>query len=462
MIATVNPATGEEVRRYAPHTSAEVERRVALAATAQSAWRHTPVARRAELLGAVARVLRAGAEDHARLITLEMGKPLAEARAEVEKCAVTLDHYARHAPGFLADEALASDAADSRAVFEPLGVVLAVMPWNFPFWQFFRFAAPALAAGNAALLKHAANVPGCALAVERVLAAAGAPVGLISALLVEADAVAPLIDDPRVAAVTLTGSTRVGALVAARAAAAVKKQVLELGGSDPFVVLADADVREAAHAAVAARFTNTGQSCVNAKRFIVDAAVADEFTARFTERARALTVGDPFDPATAVGPLARPDLRAALHDQVRRSVEAGAVLRTGGEPLPGPGSYYPPTVLDRVVPGHAVFDEETFGPVAAVTRVEGDDEAVRLANQTEFGLGASLWTSDRERAERLARRIDAGAVFVNGIVASDPRLPFGGVKASGYGRELGSYGIREFVNVKTLWIGPRHDKEVPR
>ncbi|MCA1216951.1 NAD-dependent succinate-semialdehyde dehydrogenase [Streptomyces sp. 8L] len=459
MIATVNPATGERVRTYTPHTEAEVDRRVERAVTAQSAWRHTPLVRRVELLRSIARVLRAGAEDHARLITLEMGKPLVQARAEIEKCAVTLDYYAQHAPAFLADEAVASDAADSRVVFEPLGVVLAVMPWNFPFWQFFRFAAPALAAGNAALLKHAGNVPGSALAIEQVLAAAGAPDGLVSALLVETEAVAPLIDDPRVAAVTLTGSTQAGATVAARAAARVKKQVLELGGSDPFVVLADADVQEAASAAVAARFTNAGQSCVNAKRFLVHAAVADEFVEHFTERAQALTVGDPFEPATTVGPLARPDLLAVLHDQVRRSVTAGAVLLTGGELLPGPGSYYPPTVLDRVAPGHAVFDQETFGPVAAITRVDDDNEAVRLANLTEFGLGASLWSSDPERAERLARRIDAGAVFVNGIVASDPRLPFGGVKASGYGRELGSYGIREFVNVKTLWIGSRQGKE---
>jgi succinate-semialdehyde dehydrogenase / glutarate-semialdehyde dehydrogenase len=454
MIVSSNPATGAELAHYEPQSAQEVDGILEAAASAQATWRGHTVAERTPLLREMARVLREGRDGYAALITAEMGKPITEARAEIDKCAATCDYYADHAPEQLADRPVASNATESAVVYDPLGVVLAVMPWNYPFWQFFRFAAPALAAGNGTLLKHANNVPQCALAVEEVARKAGAPEGLCRTLLIEVGQVAGVIADPRVAAVTLTGSTEVGAIVAAQAAAVLKKQVLELGGSDPFVVLADADVERAAATAVKARYVNVGQSCVNAKRFIVEETVADEFVAAFTAGAAALRVGDPADPATEIGPMARAGLRDTLHDQVRRTLADGAVLTLGGEVPDGPGCYYPPTVLDRVRPGMAAFDEETFGPVAAITRAAGPDEAIALANRSEYGLGAALWTSDLHRARRLARVLDAGAVFVNGMVASDPRLPFGGIKKSGYGRELGAEGIREFVNVKTVWIGP--------
>lgn len=454
MLLSVNPATEARLAEYDEHTPAQVDAALAAAAKAQRSWRATPIAERLPLLTAIARELRADRERFARLITDEMGKPITEARAEVEKSAWTLDHYAEHAERYLAAEPVASSAAESTIVFEPLGVLLAIMPWNYPFWQFFRFLAPALAAGNGAILKHASNVPGCALLLEEIVRRAGAPEGLCASLLVSSDAVAALIADERVAAVTLTGSTQVGAIVAAQAGAQLKKHVLELGGSDPFVVLADADLEEASTVAVRSRFNTTGQSCVNAKRFIVDERVADEFVRLLVEKAAALVVGDPSEEATQLGPLARGDLRDSLHDQVERTVGAGGDLRLGGQPVDGPGYYYPPTIIDHVTPGMAAFAEETFGPVASVTRVSGPEEAIELANRTEYGLAAALWTADPDQARRLVPLIDAGAVFVNGQVASDPRLPFGGIKKSGYGRELGGYGIREFVNVKTVWIGP--------
>ncbi|CAL9278276.1 Succinate semialdehyde dehydrogenase [NAD(P)+] Sad [Streptomyces sp. SudanB5_2050] len=454
MIVSTDPATGTELARYTPQSAEEVDGVLDAVADAQAAWRRRDITDRVPLLREMARVLREGKDHYAALITAEMGKSVTEARAEIEKCATTCEYYAEHAPEQLADRPVASNATESAVVYDPLGVVLAVMPWNYPFWQFFRFAAPALAAGNGTLLKHANNVPQCALAVEEVVRKAGAPEGLCRTLLIEVDQVAGIITDPRVAAVTLTGSTEVGAIVAAQAAAVLKKQVLELGGSDPFIVLADADIAAAAATAVKARYVNVGQSCVNAKRFIVEEAVADAFVAAFTAAAAELKVGDPSDPETAIGPMARANLRDTLHDQVRRTVDAGAVLVLGGEVPDGPGCYYPPTVLDHVRPGMAAFDEETFGPVAAITRVADADEAITLANRTEYGLGAALWTTDLERARRLTRVIDAGAVFVNGMVASDPRLPFGGIKKSGYGRELGAEGIREFTNTKTVWIGP--------
>lgn len=454
MISTVNPATGETIKEFEAFTIEATDAILEKAVTAQAQWRLVPVEERVELLRRAAKVLRDGKDEYARLITLEMGKPITEAEAEVDKCALTMDYYAAHAPAFLADEDIPSNAAESGVVFDPLGVVLAIMPWNYPFWQFFRFAAPALAAGNAAILKHANNVPQAALAVEDILVKAGMPEGLFATVLIDSSQVAGLIADDRIAAVTLTGSTQVGSIVASQAGTALKKQVLELGGSDPFIVLADADVAEAAKTAVKARFTNAGQSCVNAKRFIVHESVAEEFTELFTAHVRELRIGDPADPATQIGPMARGNLRDELHAQVEATVRAGATLHLGGAPVDGPGFYYQPTVLDHVVPGQTAFDEETFGPVAAIIRVESTEEAIELANQTEFGLGAALWTSDTAAARDLARRIDAGAVFINGMVASDPRLPFGGIKKSGYGRELGSYGIREFTNMKTLWIGP--------
>lgn len=451
---SINPATGRVEAEIEDHGTADVEARIAAAVAAQAAWAETEIAERRALLTRAAGVFRDGVDQYARLITLEMGKPISEARAEVLKCATCCDHYARQAHTYLAPVEIASGAAHSSVVFDPLGVVLAVMPWNYPFWQFVRFAAPALAAGNAALLKHASNVPQCAVALEDAFLTAGAPQGLVATLLVGSQKVAGLIADDRVAAVTLTGSTEVGRLVASQAGGEIKKQVLELGGSDPFIVLADADVEAAAATGVRARFQNGGQSCIAAKRFIVVDSVADAFVAAFVAKAEALRQGDPLDADTDIGPMARTSLRDELADQVDRSVAEGAVLRLGGRRPEGAGAFYPPTVLDHVTEQHAAFREETFGPCAAIVRARDDDDAIRLANGTEFGLGAAIWSRDTSRAARLARRINAGAVFVNGMVASDPRLPFGGIKRSGYGRELGEWGIREFTNTKTVWVGP--------
>jgi succinate-semialdehyde dehydrogenase/glutarate-semialdehyde dehydrogenase len=450
---SIDPTTGAVLAELDSHDPARVDELLSTAVAAQPRWRETPIEERVPHLTAIAKALRADAESLARLITAEMGKPVAEARGEIEKCAVTLDYYAEHAAAHLADAPIASSAADSRVVYDPLGVVLAVMPWNYPFWQFFRFAAPALAAGNAAVLKHASNVPQSAVRMEELCREAGLPEGLVTTLLVDSGSVASIIDDDRIAAVTLTGSTEVGSIVAGQAGRALKKQVLELGGSDPYIVLPDADVEQAARTAVRARVTNNGQSCVNAKRFIVHSDVADEFVATFVEAVQALVVGDPSDDATQIGPMAREGLRSTLHDQVERTLAAGGTLLTGGHVIDGEGWFYAPTVIDHVDRSQVAFTEETFGPVAAITRVDSVDEAVAIANDTEFGLGAAVWSRDLELAERVARRIDAGAVFVNSMVASDPRLPFGGIKRSGYGRELGSLGIREFTNIKTLSIG---------
>lgn len=454
MIYSINPATSDEIERFELHSAAQVDAALSAAVLAQRAWRAVPIDQRVKLLTAMAAVLRADKARYAGMITLEMGKPIVEAEAEIEKCASTCDFYAEAAPRFLADEPVLSNASESSIVFEPLGVVLAIMPWNYPFWQFFRFAAPAFAAGNGAILKHANNVPACALAVEEIMERAGCPTGLFRTILIEASEVAAIIADDRIAAVTLTGSTQVGSIVASQAGQALKKQVLELGGSDPFIVLADADIPQAAEVAVKARYINVGQSCVNAKRFIVEEAVADQFVDAFIAKVRTLKMGSPTERDTNIGPMARANLRDDLHNQVERSVASGATLKLGGRPVDGPGFFYPATVLDHVRPDQAAFCEETFGPVAAIIRVKDETEAIRLANQTEFGLGAALWTRDVERAKTLAREIDAGAVFINGMVASDARLPFGGIKKSGYGRELGSYGIKEFTNVKTVWIGP--------
>ncbi|HEY3697298.1 NAD-dependent succinate-semialdehyde dehydrogenase [Phenylobacterium sp.] len=454
MIVSLNPATGAELARFKLQGEEAVEHALDAATAAQRKWRRTAPEHRAALLRRIAQALRSDKAELARLISLEMGKPLLEAEAEIEKCAINCDFYADSGLKFLADTAMPSNASESLVVHDPLGVVLAIMPWNYPFWQFFRFLAPALIAGNGAALKHAANVPLCAKAIEDLLVKAGAPNGLVINLVVENTAVAGLIADPRIAAVTLTGSTQVGMIVASQAGKALKKQVLELGGSDPFIVLADADLELAADAAVKARYLNTGQSCINAKRFLVVDAVADQFVDLFVARAQQLKMGDPFEPGVQIGPMARANLRVALDDQVQRTVSAGGWLRLGGMPAAGPGFFYPPTIIDHVLPHMAAFREETFGPVAAITRVADEDEALTMANDTEFGLGASIWTRDLSRAKAFARRIDAGAVFINGVVASDPRLPFGGVKHSGYGRELGEQGMKEFMNTKTIWIGP--------
>lgn len=453
-ITTINPATGQPIRTLHLQEDASVDAVLSAAALAQKAWARVPVLDRARVLPRIAAVLREGKARYAEMITREMGKPIVEAEAEIEKCAWNCNFYAEQGPKWLADEPVASSATESAVVFDPLGVVLAIMPWNYPFWQYFRFAAPALVAGNGAILKHANNVPECALAVQEVMEKAGVPAGLTATLLIDNSRVAAIIADPRIAAVTLTGSTEVGAIVASQAGKALKKQVLELGGSDPFIVLADADLEVAAETAVKARYINVGQSCVNAKRFIVEEAVADRFTALFCEKAAALKIGDPMRRDVKIGPMARENLRQTLHDQVERSISEGATLRLGGQLMNGPGAYYPPTVLDHVTPGMTAFVEETFGPVAAIIRARDADHAIEMANDSEYGLGAALWTADLTRARVLSRRIEAGAVFINGMTASDPRYPFGGIKRSGYGRELGSYGIREFTNIKTVWIGP--------
>jgi succinate-semialdehyde dehydrogenase/glutarate-semialdehyde dehydrogenase len=397
-------------------------------------------------------MLREHRAAHAQLMTAEMGKTIASAEAEIDKCAWGCDFYADHAERFLASEIVATDATKSFVRYDPLGLILAVMPWNFPFWQVFRFAAPALMAGNVAILKHSANVPGCALAIEDVFRKAGFPDGVMTTLLISSERVTNLIEKPTIRAVTLTGSDRAGESVAAAAGKQLKKTVLELGGSDPFIVLADADPAAVAAPAAKARTINSGQSCIAAKRFIVEESIADRFEQAFAEQMKKLKVGDPLDRTTEVGPLAREDLVDSLDDQVRRTTLAGAKVLAGGRRLPGKGFYYAPTVLGGVEPGMAAFDEETFGPVASVTRARDVDHAVELANHSPFGLAASVWTGDPARGEALAARIDSGAVFVNEISKSDPRLPFGGVKRSGYGRELAEFGIREFVNIKTVYI----------
>jgi succinate-semialdehyde dehydrogenase / glutarate-semialdehyde dehydrogenase len=447
-----NPATEELIRDYPEPDEREVEERLATAERAFATWRKVPFAERARLMHAAADRLREHRGDYGRLMTEEMGKPIAAAESEVDKCAWVCDWYAEHAEELLASQSVATDASRSCVRYDPLGPVLAVMPWNFPFWQVFRFAAPALMAGNVGILKHASNVPGTALAIEEVFLESGFPEGAFTTLLIPSSRTAALIGHPTVRAVTLTGSDRAGREVAAEAGRHLKKSVLELGGSDPFIVLADADPAETARQAARARTINSGQSCIAAKRFIVDTSIADRFEDEFVRQMESLKIGDPLDRAIDVGPMAREDLLSDLDDQVRRTVEAGATLRTGGRRPEGTGWYYPPTVLTGVQPGMAAFDEETFGPVAAVIRADGTEEAIELANRSRFGLGSSVWTSDPIRAEALASEIEAGCVFVNGIVKSDPRLPFGGIKTSGYGRELADVGIREFVNIKTVWV----------
>ena len=448
---SVNPATGELIKEYEPHDATEVEVRLAMAEQAFVEWSREPLDVRLGALRALAAELRKEVELLAGVMTAEMGKPIVEARAEVEKCAWVCDYYAEHAPEFLAPQDAPSAAQRSFVRFDPLGPVLAIMPWNFPLWQVFRFAAPALAAGNVLLVKHAPNSLACSVAIEGLALTAGLPPGVVQDLRVEVDRVADVIAHPTIRAVTLTGSDRAGRAVAAAAGASLKKCVLELGGSDPFIVLPDADLDAALSAAVVSRTLNGGQSCIAAKRFFVHRDIAEDFVAQLCQRFEALRVGDPADPETQVGPLARPDLRDALHEQVTRSVAAGASVRTGGSPGHGE-CFYPPTVLTGVEPGMPAFDEETFGPVAAVTAVDSLDHALELANSSRFGLGASLWTADRQLAEAVAPRVEAGCLFVNHMTVSDPRLPFGGVKDSGYGRELGLFGLREFVNVKSVWI----------
>lgn len=448
----IDPATEQPLGRHDATGAEALERALEASRRAFEGWRQRPFSERAAPMRRAGELLRERRDALAELMTSEMGKPIAQARGEVTKCAWVCDHYAERAEVLLTPELVATDASLSMIRHDPLGPVLAIMPWNYPLWQVFRFAAPTLMAGNVGLLKHAPNVPGCALEIAALFADAGMPEGVFQTLLIDTDATAEVIADPRVRAVTLTGSVRAGRAVGALAGQHLKPSVLELGGSDPFVVLPDADLDAAVADAVTARTQNNGQSCIAAKRFIVHDDVHDAFVARLRDALAALKVGDPRADDTDLGPMARADLRDDLHDQVTRSVDAGATLALGGELPGGKGFFYPVTLLTDVVPGHAAFDEETFGPVAAVTRARDTEHAVALANDSVYGLGASLWTRDQRLALSLAPRIAAGNVFVNGFVRSDPRLPFGGIGHSGYGRELSRSGILAFVNQKTVWV----------
>jgi len=452
MIASINPATGETVRTFATATAAEIEAALARADAAWHAYRRTPLAARAGWLRAAAGILESEQDRFGRLMTLEMGKPIAAARAEAAKCALACRYYAEHGERLLADEPV--DAGPGRAFirYQPIGAVLAVMPWNFPFWQVFRFAAPALMAGNVGLLKHASNVPQCALAIEEMIRRAGFPAGVFQTLLIGAAAVERILDDPRVKAATLTGSEPAGVAVAAQAGRRIKKTVLELGGSDPFIVMPSADLERAVRTAVQARVINNGQSCIAAKRFIVDERLAGEFERRFVAGMAALRVGDPMDESTDVGPLATPAILEELASQVSRSVAMGARVLSGGYRMERSGNFYAPTVLAGVPENAPAYREELFGPVAVIFRARDIGDAIRLANDTAFGLGASAWTADPDEQQRFIDEIESGMVFINGMVASDPRLPFGGVKRSGYGRELAAQGLREFVNIKTVKV----------
>jgi succinate-semialdehyde dehydrogenase/glutarate-semialdehyde dehydrogenase len=451
-IESINPATGALLRSFEATTPEEVEKMLSAAAAAFETWRRTSIAERAERMQAAGRLLDEEKARWGELMALEMGKPVGAGVAEAEKCAWVCRFYAENAARFLADETVETDAHRSFVRYEPLGVVLAVMPWNFPFWQVFRFAAPALMAGNVGLLKHASNVPQSALAIAEIFQRAGFPEGAFQTALIPSTRVPSLIADPRIAAVTLTGSEGAGVSVGSAAGGELKKVVLELGGSDPFLVMPSADLPAAAATAVKARTINNGQSCIAAKRFLLQRSIAAEFERLFVEKMAALKVGDPLDPATEIGPLATPAIRAEVDEQVRKTVSAGARLLLGGRPLDRPGNFYAPTVLADVPAGSPGADEEIFGPVASLFRFDGLEEGIALANRTRFGLGASVWTREAGETERLVSGIEAGAVFVNGMVKSDPRLPFGGVKKSGFGRELSVHGIREFVNVKTVWM----------
>jgi succinate-semialdehyde dehydrogenase / glutarate-semialdehyde dehydrogenase len=448
-----NPMNGELIREYPEDSEEDVRAALLEASRAFAGWRGTTFAVRAQKMRAAADRIDARKEDLARLMALEMGKPLVPGRAELDKCASTCRYYADNAERFLANEPIDTEASTSFIAYNPLGAVLAVMPWNFPFWQVFRFAAPALMAGNVALLKHASNVSGCALAIQEIFREAGFPEPVFRTLLVGSERVGAIIDSPAVKAVTLTGSTPAGQSVASRAGHALKKTVLELGGSDPYVVLEDADLEPAAEACVTSRLINSGQSCIAAKRFIVVEPVRKRFEELFVEKMRSKKMGDPLEPGIELGPLARHDLRDSVHTQVEATVRAGARVLLGGKPAEGKGAFYPPTVLAGVRKGMVAFDEEVFGPVAAIVSARDEDEAVKLANDSPFGLGAAVFTRDLKRGERIAAHaLEAGNCFVNAIVRSDPRLPFGGIKESGYGRELSHLGIREFVNIKTVYV----------
>jgi len=451
-IASINPATGEVVKTFTALTDAEIEKKVQKAVDTFYAERKTPFSVRAKRMIKAAEIIERDKDKLAHMMTLEMGKTYKSAQAEALKCPTACRFYAENAEKLMADEVIETTAKKSYIRYLPIGPILAVMPWNFPFWQVFRFAAPALMAGNVGLLKHASNVPQCALAIESIFLEAGFPEGCFQTLLIGAGAVDGLLNDPRIVAATLTGSEQAGIQVGIGAAKRIKKVVLELGGSDPFIVMPSAEMETAVSTAVVARVQNNGQSCIASKRFIVADSVADEFEKKFVDQMSKLTVGDPFDEKTDVGPLATPSAVTDLDADVQKTIKAGAKLLTGGHPIKRPGNYYAPTVLSNIPKDSPAYGEEFFGPVASVFRVKNIDEAIKLANDVRFGLGSSVWTNDEKERERFINELDAGLVFVNKIVASDPRIPFGGVKASGHGRELGAVGIREFVNAKTVWI----------
>jgi succinate-semialdehyde dehydrogenase/glutarate-semialdehyde dehydrogenase len=451
-IATINPSTGEVIKTFQPLSESEIEKRLQLAVNVFKAERKTPFAVRAKRMQKAAEILERDKDKFAHLMTLEMGKTYKSAVAEAVKCTTACRYYAENTERFLADEVVETGAKKSFIRYLPIGPILAVMPWNFPFWQVIRFAAPALMAGNVGLLKHASNVPQCALAIEGLFLEAGFPEGAFQTLLITSSQVDALLNDPRVVAATLTGSEQAGIQVGVGAAKRIKKVVLELGGSDPFIVMPSADLDAAVATAVQARVQNNGQSCIAAKRFIVAEPVADEFERRFVAKMQALQVGDPFDEKTELGPLSTPDAVKDLDAEVQKTIKAGAKLLTGGHPLKRPGNFYAPTVLTNIPQNSPAYSEELFGPVASVFRVKDQDEAIRVANDVRFGLGASAWTNDEKERERFINELEAGMVFINKMVASDPRIPFGGVKQSGHGRELGIVGIREFVNAKTVWI----------
>jgi succinate-semialdehyde dehydrogenase len=446
-----NPSTGDFIADYPFQTSDEVERMLQRNTTAFRQWRDTSVAQRIATYRRFASILRSESDTLAGLITAEMGKTIGEARAEVEKSASAIEWIAENGPALLADEHVEVDDADVYVSYLPIGTVLGVMPWNLPIWQVIRAAGPIMFSGNGFILKHAPNVMGSAYALQAAYEAAGFPKGLFANLNADNDTTAGVIEDPRVAAVTLTGSTRAGSAVAGTAGRALKKSLLELGGSDAFIVLADADIDAAVEAGIKARFSNTGQVCLAAKRFLLEEPIAEEFLSKFVAAARTLTVGDPLDPSTFLGPMARADLRDELHGQVQRTIDAGATLLLGGHKIDGPGNFYEPTILTGVTPGMAAFDEETFGPVAAVTVVGDVEEAITLTNTSDYGLSGNVWTKDVAKAQQIARRLETGGVFINGFSASNPRVPVGGVKNSGYGRELSHFGIREFTNAQTVW-----------
>jgi succinate-semialdehyde dehydrogenase/glutarate-semialdehyde dehydrogenase len=451
-LQTINPSTGKIEKTFKEHTSEEVSKIIDSVDKTFNTWRGVQYSERKKLMMNAAKILRDKKDYYGKILTIEMGKPIKQAIAEVEKCAWVCEYYAENSEKLLSEEKIETDASQSFVRFDPIGIVLAVMPWNFPFWQVFRFAAPALMAGNAGVLKHASNVPMSALAIEEIFLNAGFPENLFRTLMIGSSAVEDVIKNPKVKAATLTGSEPAGKKVAESCGRLLKKTVMELGGSDPFIVLEDADIETAVKTAITARLINNGQSCIAAKRFIVVKNIFDEFEKKFVERMSKVVVGDPMNDETELGPIAREDLLEELDAQVKESVKKGARILCGGNKIKREGFYFEPTIISNLKPGIPAYDDEIFGPVASLIKAEDEDDAIRIANDSNFGLGASLWTNDIEKAKIIASKIDSGSVFVNGLVKSDPRLPFGGIKNSGYGRELSHYGIKEFVNIKTVWI----------